>query len=236
MRRGPIDNAVGYFSHNAREFDDLYRAQPGFYQERLQIWRSLLDRYARPETIAIDLGCGSGIFSFYLAEHVTRVTALDGAPDMVTYCESQRQERGLSNVTFFQAELPGVDEKRLGTADLLISSSVVEYVEDLDATLALIARVLRPNGIAILSMPNRMSISRNYQRLRYRLTGEPEIYRYIRHFSSPGLLRRQLHPFGFRLLESHYYTHTTRVAQLTRALHLPETLTEDLFVAVFQKG
>src|SRR4051812_17856266 len=114
MRRGPIDSAIGYFSHNAREFDDLYRAQPGFYQDRLQVWRALLDLYARRDSTVIDLGCGSGLLSFYLAERVARVTGVDGAPDMVAYCEAQKVERGISNVTFLEAELPRVDESRVG--------------------------------------------------------------------------------------------------------------------------
>jgi 2-polyprenyl-3-methyl-5-hydroxy-6-metoxy-1,4-benzoquinol methylase len=234
MRRGPIDNAVGYFSHNAREFDDLYH-QPGFYEGRVDIWHSLLEKYATQDGTAVDLGCGSGILTFYLAQRMAHVMGVDGAPDMIAYCEAQRQQCGITNVNFYQAELPAVDESPLLNADLVISSSVVEYVPDLDATLRLLGRLVSPNGIVIVSMPNLTSVSRAYQRLRYQLTGEPEIYRYIRHFSSPGGLQQRVRVHGLVLLETHYYTHATRVARLARKLRLPEPLTEDLFVSVFQK-
>jgi 2-polyprenyl-3-methyl-5-hydroxy-6-metoxy-1,4-benzoquinol methylase len=236
MRRGPIDDAIGYFSHNAREFDELYRLQPGFYEERLAIWRALLDKYATPGGTLVDLGSGSGILTFYLAERMSRAIGVDGAPDMVAYAEAQREERGLSNVSFMLAQLPVVDETLLRNADLVISSSVVEYIDDLDATLRLFARLVRPNGIVIVSMPNLVSISRTYQRIRYRLTGEPQVYRYIRHFSAPRRLGRRVRPLGLTLVESHYYTHTTRLAQLCRSLRLPQHLTEDLFVSVFRKS
>ncbi len=234
MRRGPIDNAIGYFSHNAREFDDLYR-QPGFSADRVDIWHALLDRYATPGGMSVDLGCGSGVFTFYLAERMSRAIGVDGAPDMIAHCEAQRQQRGLSNVSFFKAQLPTVDEGPLMHADLVISSSVVEYVDNLGDTLRLLARLVRPGGVVIVSLPNVTSVSRTYQRLRYRLTGEPEIYRYIRHFSSPRLLRRRLRPLRLELLESHYYTHATRLARLSRALRFPRSFTEDLFVSVFRK-
>ncbi len=234
MRRGPIDNAVGYFSHNAREFDDLYR-QRGFSEGRVEIWRGLIDKYALPGGSAVDLGCGSGVLTFHLAETMSRAIGVDGAPDMVAFCETQRQQRGLQNVAFRHGELPFIDEAPLMNADLLISSSVVEYVPDLDATLRLFARIVRTGGIVIVSIPNVASLSRVSQRLRYRLTGQPEIYRYIRHFSSPGFLQRRVRPLGLVALESHYYTHATRVAKLGRSLRLPEGLTEDLFVSVFRK-
>jgi 2-polyprenyl-3-methyl-5-hydroxy-6-metoxy-1,4-benzoquinol methylase len=228
-------SAVGFFSDHAKEFRDMYRAQPEFH-ERLELWRGLLDRYAVADGFSVDMGCGPGIFSFYLAGKCRRVVAIDGASEMIALCEEQRRERGLENVEFSQGLLPNVDEAKLANADLLISSSVVEYVDDLDATLALFARALKPRGTLILSMPNLFSISRLQQRIKFRLTGDPEVYRHIKHFSSPRLLQRRVARLGLRCLEAHYYTHFTRLAKLARQAHLPRQLSEDLFVAVFRKS
>jgi len=235
MTHDKPESAVGFFSDNAKEFRDMYRAQPEFH-ERLELWRGLLDRYAVADGFSVDMGCGPGLFSFYLAGKCKRVAAVDGATEMVALCEEQRRERGLQNVKFSQGFLPNVDEAQFADADLLISSSVVEYVDDLDATLALFARALKPGGTLILSMPNVLSISRLQQRIRFRLTGDPEIYRHIKHFSSPLLLRRRVKRLGLRCLEAHHYTHYTRLAKLARRAHLPRQLSEDLFVAVFRKS
>ncbi|HLZ22624.1 MAG TPA: methyltransferase domain-containing protein [Ktedonobacterales bacterium] len=236
MNEENAGDAVRYFSDNAQQFTQLYRAQPEFYADRVRLWHQLLDRYAARGGRSIDMGCGPGVFSFYLADKGGTVVGIDGASDMVAACELQRRERGLLNITFLQARLPDVDEPELGEADLIISSSVVEYVEDLDATLALFSRLLRPGGALLISMPNITSVSRTLQRLKYKLLGTPEIYEYIRHFSSPGLLRRRVRPLGLTLVEAHYYTHFTRLAKLGRALRMPLALTEDLFVAAFRKG
>lgn len=228
------DDAVRFFSENAKEFNALYGDEPNFL-ERLEVWEKLLTGYAVRGGKAVDMGCGGGVFSFRLAQLGCNVIGIDGAPDMVALCEAQRHERGLDNARFRQGRLPDIDEAGLENADLVISSSVVEYVGDLDRTLALFARLLKPGGKLILSMPNVHSLSRTYQRLKHRVAPRANIYRYILHFSSPGRLARRLAPLGFTLHESAYYTHNTRLAILGRRLHVPRRFTEDLFVAAFSK-
>ncbi|HVW30876.1 MAG TPA: methyltransferase domain-containing protein [Polyangiaceae bacterium] len=228
-------DAVGFFSENAEMFHDLYRAQPE-YLERVRIWNGLLDRHATPGGTSLDLGCGPGVFTFHLAKKGGRVVGVDGAADMIQRCRAQREQLGLENVEFVQARLPLVRESDFAPADLVISSSVVEYVDDLDAVLAQFARLTKAGGVVIVSMPNVASISRIFQRVKFKLTGDPEIYRHIKHFASPGSLRRRVARYGLRLLETEYYTHFTRISKLGHAVRLPKVLTEDLFVAVFRKA
>jgi 2-polyprenyl-3-methyl-5-hydroxy-6-metoxy-1,4-benzoquinol methylase len=234
MKEPVAESAVGYFSDNVEEFHALYGTSPGFH-ERLEIWNRLLRQYSKPGDVAIDMGCGPGVFSFLLADLGLTVVGIDGAPDMVQACEAQREKRGLTNVRFIQGTLPRIDETTLERADLLISSSVIEYIEELDETLALFVRLMKPDGTLIVSMPNMHSVSRSYQRLSNWVSPRSDVYRYIRHFSSPRQLERRLAPHGMTLRESQYYTHITRLARAMRTLRVPRRLTEDLFVAVFQK-
>jgi len=235
MTDDKVDDAVTHFTEYVQQFHAYYRDRPEF-QERLDIWRELLDRYVVPGGDAIDMGCGTGIFSFYLAEKGARVVGVDGAPDMIKFCETQRIARGLENIRFMEGRLPHVDETRLPPGNLLISSSVIEYVQDLDATLELFARHVVPGAHLILSMPNVWCISRMYERAKYAVTGQPAIYKHILHFSSPGRLLARVRRLGMSLVETRHYTHYTRVAKLTRAIGLPLPLTEDLFVGVLKKA
>ncbi len=229
------DDTLGHFSKEVEQFHAYYQNRPEFH-ERLDIWRELLDRHFVRGGLSIDMGCGTGVFSFYLAEKEGRVIGVDGSPEMVKFCNAQRVERRLDNIRFIEGRLPDVDETGLTNADLLISSSVVEYVEDLVRTLDLFARLLKPRGTLILSMPNMFCLNRVYERWKYRLRGEPQIYRYIRHFTSPVLLQRRMRRYHLALEEVRYYAHYTRFAKLTRMLRLPLPFTEDLFVAVFRKS
>jgi 2-polyprenyl-3-methyl-5-hydroxy-6-metoxy-1,4-benzoquinol methylase len=235
MKNTNASDCVEHFSNNQAEFGKYYLDNQEF-RERVQVWRRLLDRYSVPNGLSLDMGCGTGVFALYLAAKGGRVVGVDAAVEMVKSCESQRRDLGYDNVTFIQARLPDVDETALGVADLLIGSSVLEYVERLDDTLALFARLLKPRGTLIVSMPNVLCISRGYQRLKHRLTGRPAIYNYIRHFTSPRRLQRRVRALGLTLREVCYYNHATRLAFVTRALKLPPSLTEDLFVVVFEKA
>jgi 2-polyprenyl-3-methyl-5-hydroxy-6-metoxy-1,4-benzoquinol methylase len=230
-----VDDAVSHFSGYVDQFHRHYQDRSEF-QERLDVWRALLDRHSVAGGRSVDLGCGTGVFSFYLADKGGHVVGVDGAPDMIAFCEAQRIERGMGNIRFVLARLAGVDEPALTNADLVISSSVVEYVQDLDGTLALFSRLLRPGGTLIVSMPNLFCINRMYERLKYKLTGEPHIYRHIRHFTSPRMLAKRVRHLGMTLEDVRYYTHFTRLSRLTRRLKLPLRLTEDLFVAVFRRS
>ncbi|MCA9970196.1 MAG: class I SAM-dependent methyltransferase, partial [Anaerolineales bacterium] len=198
---------MSYFSDYAAAFGENYARRSDF-QERLRVWQPLLDQHARGAELAVDLGCGTGIFSFYLAEKGLRVVGVDGAEGMVRACEAERARRGLGNVRFVEGRLPDFAAADLeGAADLVISSSVLEYVPALAASLALCARLLKPGGVLIVSLPSGLSVNRAYQRLKYRLTGQPREYGYIRHYLSEGKFRRLAAPLGLTVERVAYYGH-----------------------------
>ena len=80
--------------------------------------------------------------------------------------------------------LPLEREADLEPADLMISSSIVEYVDDLDGILARFSRFAeaRRRFDYNLCQTSRASAS-CFQRVKLKLTGEPEVYRHIKHFS-----------------------------------------------------
>lgn len=235
MARAGLADAIDFFSEGAREFHSNYAHTDGF-KERLRVWDDILSRRASAGGLALDMGCGSGIFSFRLVELGCQVIGVDAAPDMIELCEAERQRRQVEGVRFIRAMLPGVDEGELGQADLVISSSVLEFVPDLGAVLELFARVAKPGATLVASLPNAFSISRAHQRLKFRFTGRPEVYRHIKHFSSPRAFAARARACGFELEETQYYGHLTRLATLGRRLRLPVPLTADLFVCVFRKA
>jgi 2-polyprenyl-3-methyl-5-hydroxy-6-metoxy-1,4-benzoquinol methylase len=131
---------------------------------------------------------------------------IDGASEMLQRCEAQRQELQGGQRAFRAGPLTARTGRR--SADLLISSSVVEYVDDLGRMLAQFRRLVKPGGASILSLLNLASLSGNFQRVQLRLTAEPEIYRHIKHYS---LLRLRLKQYRLILAEARYYTHATRL-------------------------
>lgn len=91
----------------------------------------------------LEIGCGTGLNTRYLAEHCRSVTALDFSAGML---EQARTNVSVSNVRFVQNDLRlrwNVDDRSI---DLIVCTLVLEHIEDLRHTFSEAARVLRLGG------------------------------------------------------------------------------------------
>ena len=101
----------------------------------------------------LDAACGEGYGSSLLSAHAQNVIGLDIDPDTLTAAE---QKYGSSQLTFVQGSvsaLPFEDH----SFDVVISFETIEHVDEIcqKAFLSEIRRVLKPNGLLIMSTPNK---------------------------------------------------------------------------------
>jgi SAM-dependent methyltransferase len=226
--------ASQFHSQIASDFDALYASSPAF-RERYHIWTGLIDRYILPGNRVLDLGCGSGVFSFYAASKGCTVTGIDGAENMVALCEKRRLESGLSGVSFFRAEIPlTAADLPEGRFDTVISSSVLEYVPDLKGALQNVDQLLLPGGLFIVSMPNRRSVYRMLERWSFRVSGRPAYYRFVQHVITEIELDALLQPYGFQRIDLTYYATSGSVMGIFRFL-FPHRNAANLLVGVYKK-
>jgi 2-polyprenyl-3-methyl-5-hydroxy-6-metoxy-1,4-benzoquinol methylase len=103
--------------------------------------------------LVLDIGCGAGYHVRHFARRAAKVVAIDVDP--VTLSIARRRVRS-SRVTFLRydgRELPFAD----ASFDAVSMLDVLEHVADRESLVAEIARVLRPGGSWIVSVPNRGS-------------------------------------------------------------------------------
>jgi malonyl-CoA O-methyltransferase len=97
---------------------------------------------------ALDLGCGTGRHTLWLAGAGAAVTAVDFSLGMM---EKARAKPGAEKVRFLAHDL----HERLpfpdGAFDAVVSGLVLEHLHDLDAFFAEARRVLKPGGRAVVS-------------------------------------------------------------------------------------
>jgi 2-polyprenyl-6-hydroxyphenyl methylase/3-demethylubiquinone-9 3-methyltransferase len=227
-------SAAQFHSQIASDFDALYASSPAFL-ERYKVWAALLDQFITPGSRVLDLGCGSGIFSFYLAKNKScQVLGVDGAENMIGLCNQRRDTLGLNQARFLKADIPLSDNTLPERFDAVISSSVLEYIDDLPAVLRDIDARLGSGGVLILSFPNKSSVYRWMEKWSYRLLGKPAYYQYVRHVITPGELNHMLAAFGFQLKHTQYYAASGSIMRVLRAL-LPAKYATNLFVNVYAK-
>lgn len=105
---------------------------------------------------ALDIGCGAGLVCEPLARLGADVTGVDAAADNVSAAAAHAEGAGL-DIRYMAGEVAALD---IGTFDLVTCLEVVEHVADKPAFLADVAARLAPDGLLVMSTPNRTAASR----------------------------------------------------------------------------
>jgi 2-polyprenyl-3-methyl-5-hydroxy-6-metoxy-1,4-benzoquinol methylase len=99
----------------------------------------------------LDLGCGDGSLSLPLLGDDTRLTLIDVTPSMLERAGSRVPEEFRPNVTTRLGDIMAMDLPAEGF-DLVLCMGVLAHVESPDAVLDLIASLVRPGGLLILTV------------------------------------------------------------------------------------
>jgi ubiquinone/menaquinone biosynthesis C-methylase UbiE len=97
---------------------------------------------------ALDLGCGTGRHSVWLAEGGAAVTAVDLSEGMLAQA---RQKPGMDKVRFIQHDLTQPLPLNAASFDLVVSGLVLEHIPDPRNFFEQIHRMLKPGGRAVVS-------------------------------------------------------------------------------------
>ena len=140
------------------------RTLPGIRREKYWFARHLV-AYELAVTMSagrrvIDIGCGEGYGPALLARTAADVLGIDIAPEVVAHARRTYLEPHLS----FEVMDVNHLESPSGSFDLAVSFQVVEHLVDEHGYFAEIARVLAPDGSAVFTTPNRLTISPGSQK------------------------------------------------------------------------
>lgn len=105
---------------------------------------------------ALDIGCGAGLVAEPLARLGAQVTAVDAAPENIAVASTHAAQMGLS----IDYRASGVEALNEPPFDLITALEVIEHVTDPALFTSAIARLLKPDGLLILSTPNRTPASK----------------------------------------------------------------------------
>ena len=153
-------------------------------RQRLQMWERRLEKLKmyRPEGNFLDIGCGEGTFLDLAQKNGWEISGTEVSEYAARYASD------LLKVDIFNGDLPaaGFEEN---TFDVVTMWHVLEHVENPMGYLSEIKRVLKPEGLFVLAVPN---VGNRVFQIAYRLIkgrkmklftlGEKEVHLY--HFSA----------------------------------------------------
>lgn len=122
------------------------------------IYQRLLFAYIEVEKYikgnVLEIGCGDGYGTRHLVNLAEKYTAVDKY--------KTKNQENLKGANFIQTQVPILDLFEDNFFDVVVSFQVIEHIKQDDVFISEIFRVLKPNGICIITTPNiKMSLSRN---------------------------------------------------------------------------
>lgn len=200
---------------------DYYRARAGEYDE----WFYRLGRYDHGEALnrqwfnearqvmetlhqmsgvdnALELACGTGIWTEQLLKIARHITALDASPEVIAI---NRQKLKDANIDYQQVDLFQWQPER--AYDLVLFGFWLSHVppDKLDSFLTAVSRAVKPGGRLFIvdSRPADTSSAKNHQAyeaesiLHVRKLNDGREFTIYKIFYEPELLRGKLAAFGF---------------------------------------
>jgi ubiquinone/menaquinone biosynthesis C-methylase UbiE len=128
--------------------------------------------YLSPRSTVLDFGCGSGRVARYVAPRCAQLWAVDVSPRMLQLTRERLRET--ANLRFARCYDVAIPDVPSASVDVVYSFLVLQHLEREDAFLALreLRRVLRVDGIAILTFPNLLADIYLEGFVHYALSGE----------------------------------------------------------------
>ncbi|MGD0493259.1 MAG: bifunctional 2-polyprenyl-6-hydroxyphenol methylase/3-demethylubiquinol 3-O-methyltransferase UbiG [Steroidobacteraceae bacterium] len=102
----------------------------------------------------VDVGCGGGILSESMARRGARVLGVDRARAVLEVAELHALQSGIP-VEYREVAAEELAEQRPGEFDLATCMEMLEHVPDPAASLAALAKLVRPGGDIVVSTLNR---------------------------------------------------------------------------------
>lgn len=143
------NHVQNFYDTNAPIFDDEQEEFAFVRIPEKKIVLDTLDKILTPEQTVLEIGAGTGRFTLKIAPRVNHVTAVDISQNMLDRLTVKMKDNGIENIDRIHGSFMDIDFK--DQFDLIVSFSVIEYINDKDALFEKIAHLLKPGGILLFT-------------------------------------------------------------------------------------
>ena len=136
--------------------------------------RYVAERVSLNGARVLDVGCGGGLLAESLARSGANVTAIDLAPSMVDTARMHALDSGLS-IDYRVESAESLAHAHAGKFDVVTCMEMLEHVPDAAATMAVLGRLVTPNGGHIFIS----TINRNFKSFALAIVGAEYLARLV---------------------------------------------------------
>lgn len=143
-----VTHPASFWNNLAERYSKQPLSNPEAFERKISITKSKMN----PDSVVLDIGCGTGSLALRLAPSGGHVHGLDFSSEMIRIAEGKALAANVENVTFhvgpFDESFTRFED---GSLDGICAYSLLHLVEDRAAALAKIYRLLKPGGFFISS-------------------------------------------------------------------------------------
>lgn len=104
-------------------------------------------KYLSPTDCVLDFGCGNGVTDIALSNQVKEIHGIDTSSGMIEVANANLDYMKISNCHFTQMDLS--NDALTNRYNVVLTMSVLQYIEDLEGTINRIAEILLQGGYFI---------------------------------------------------------------------------------------
>lgn len=123
--------------------------------EHLNRYYFVIHQIDLKDKLVIDMASGEGYGSDLLAKHARQVIGIDIDEDSIEHARSKYIRSNLSYITGDITKIPLPDK----SADVFVSFETIEHITEHEKMLSEIKRVLKDEGVCIISSPDKLNYS-----------------------------------------------------------------------------
>ncbi|MFW2440592.1 MAG: class I SAM-dependent methyltransferase [Arenicellales bacterium] len=141
-----MDQSAKFWDKIAQRYSNQPVADEATYQKKLQVTRE----YFRPDMEVLEFGCGTGSTAIAHAPYVNHIQAIDISSKMIDIAQGKADVKNIRNITF---KCSTIDEFSVPdeTLDAVLGLSVLHLLDNREAVIARVHRMLKPGGIFVTS-------------------------------------------------------------------------------------
>ena len=138
--------SAGFWDRIAEGYARRPVADEAAYQKKLKVTRE----YFRPDMEVLEFGCGTGATAIAHAPYVKHIEAIDISSKMIEIAQGKAEAQKIENLTFQQSTIEEFSAPEQAF-DAVLGLSILHLLEDKEAAIAKVHRMLKPGGIFVTS-------------------------------------------------------------------------------------